>query len=285
LCEGLGGVVWDDAQDGIHIPKCEIVANASDVDMATLRKPILPKQYTVKFFEILIGRETDPFCFSFFPENNSSGTMCYRPEEGTNYYDIDKEAALFIYDQVKLPNKPFNWGPNISSKVYHIKDRMWIVNNLYGVEQCICTDPGKSIPTKCYPSRYDFASKATYLGREKLHVEYLWKDMVLDHWNTWAHHIWTDPVTQRIVRMWKPWNGLQVYSPDAWKDSVEDPTIFDVPPPQCKKGGAKIRITCDDDGTYHPKKHEGKETLENLMTQWKADFEGLANGEKKSIVV
>jgi hypothetical protein len=85
--------------------------------------------------------------------------------------------------------------------------------------------------------------------------------------------------------MWKPWNGLQVYSPDAWKDSVEDPTIFDVPPPQCKKGGAKIRITCDDDGTYHPKKHEGKETLENLMTQWKADFEGLANGEKKSIVV
>ena len=35
------------------------------------------------------------------------------------------------------------------------------------------TDPGKSIPTKCYPSRYDFASKATYLGREKLHVESL----------------------------------------------------------------------------------------------------------------
>ena len=29
-----------------------------------------------------------------------SGTMCYRAEEGTNYYDIEKEAAVFIYDKV-----------------------------------------------------------------------------------------------------------------------------------------------------------------------------------------
>merc|ERR1712216_894958 len=126
-------------------------------------------------------------------------------------------------------------------------------NNLWGVEQCICTDPGKSIPTKCYPSRYDFASKATYLGREKLHVEYMWKDMVLDHWNTWAHHIWTDPETKNIVRMWKPWSGLQIFPPEAWKASVEDNSVFEVPPPQCKKGGAKVRITCDDDGHYQPK--------------------------------
>jgi len=261
LCEGIGGIAWTDKNTDIHIPKCEIVANASSVDLTTVGKPIFPKQYTVKFWEILIGRMTDPFCFSFFPENNSSGTMCYRAEEGTNYYDIEKEAAVFIYDKVKLPKAPFSLLPNISSKVYHVQDKMWIVNDLWGVEQCICTDPGKSIPTKCYPSRYDFASKATYLGREKLHVEYMWKDMVLDHWNTWAHHIWTDPETKNIVRMWKPWNGLQVFPADSWKPSVDDNSVFEVPPPQCKKGGAKVRITCDDEGRYHPKKNEGMEYL------------------------
>ena len=64
--------------------------------------------------------------------------------------------------------------------------------------------------------------------------------MVLDHWNTWAHHIWTDPETKNIVRMWKPWNGLQVFPADSWKPSVDDSSVFDVPPPQCKKGGAKV---------------------------------------------
>jgi hypothetical protein len=91
----------------------------------------------------------------------------------------------------------------------------------------------------------------------------MWKDMVLDHWNTWAHHIWTDPVTKNIVRMWKPWNGLQIFPPDAWKATVDEngAKYFDVPPPQCKKGGAKVRITCDDEGRYHPKKSEGTEYL------------------------
>merc|ERR1711924_258784 len=57
----------------------------------------------------------------------------------------------------------------------------------------------------------------------------------------------------QIVRMWKPWNGLQVYPIGGWNSTVEDESVFDVPPPQCKKGGAHIRITCDDDGHYMPK--------------------------------
>lgn len=68
-------------------------------------------------------------------------------------------------------------------------------------------------------------------------------------------------MTKNIVRMWKPWNGLQIFPPEAWKASVDDNSVFDVPPPQCKKGGAKVRITCDDDGRYHPKKNEGTEYL------------------------
>ena len=61
------------------------------------------------------------------------------------------------------------------------------------------------------------------------------------------------PENGQIVRMWKPWNGLQVYPVGGWNSSVADDSVFDVPPPQCKKGGAKVRITCDDDGHYQPK--------------------------------
>merc|ERR1712054_679022 len=69
----------------------------------------------------------------------------------------------------------------------------------------------------------------------------------------------------RLVRAWKPFNGLQVYDPDAWVDEVKDPSVFDAPPAKCKKGGAPIRINCNDDGTYHPKASEGLEILEKLL--------------------
>ena len=51
--------------------------------------------------------------------------------------------------------------------------------------------------------------------------------------------------------MWKPFNGLQNYNPTAWTDSIEDASIFDSPPAKCKKGGAPIRINCDDDGNFN----------------------------------
>jgi len=67
------------------------------------------------------------------------------------------------------------------------------------------------------------------------------------------------------VRAWKPFNGLQVYDPEAWTDSVEDADkIFESPPQKCRKGGAPIRIHCDDDGNYDPGKSEGLDKLEEL---------------------
>ena len=78
--------------------------------------------------------------------------------------------------------------------------------------------------------------------------------MELDHFILWSHHIWTDPVTRRLVRAWKPFNGLQVYDPEAWIDDVEDETVFDWPPAICKKppAGKEVwRINCGDDGNYN----------------------------------
>lgn len=76
--------------------------------------------------------------------------------------------------------------------------------------------------------------------------------------------MWTDPVSKRLVRLWKPWNGLQIYDPSGWTDAVEDAAVFDTPPAQCRKGGAKIRIKCDDDGNFHLDQSEGLELLERL---------------------
>lgn len=240
--------------------------------MSTVKKPLYPKQFThTKYHDVLIGRKTDPFCFAFFPENNSSGTECYRAEDATNkWYDISKEAVRTDYN-VKM-NGAFGLFGNITSTVTHVGKYMWIVNKLWaGVEQCVCTDPGRTHCTAApncssYVWHWDFAKDAEFVGRERIGVEWV-GEMELDHFILWSHHMWTDPKSGRIVRMWKPWNGLQIYDPEGWTDSVDDDAVFGAPPPQCKKGGAKIRIKCDDDGYYTPGKSEGLHLLSTLAQE------------------
>lgn len=60
-----------------HLPGASLVPGAF-LGSATS----YPKAFTsTKYKDVLIGRKTDPFCFKFFPENNSSGPMCYRAED------------------------------------------------------------------------------------------------------------------------------------------------------------------------------------------------------------
>merc|ERR1712151_233169 len=181
----------------------------------------------------------------------------------------------------------FGIFPNITSTILMVNATMWVQNHLWIVDQCICANPSgghchdsfKGAPyCKSYIHRWDTFKTAQYLGREKVNVEWIQnhgtgksgKPMELDHFILWTHHVWTDPVSRRLVRAWKPFNGLQVYDPDAWTDDIvgangETPEeLFEAPPAMCKKGGAKIRINCDDDGHYHPKQSEGLELLENL---------------------
>merc|ERR1712008_168670 len=77
-----------------------------------------------------------------------------------------------------------------------------------------CTNP----PCKNYVWHWDTFKTAQYLGREHIGVEWIQnhgtgkssKMMDLDHFIMWSHHVWTDPISRRPVRMWKPFNGLQV---------------------------------------------------------------------------
>jgi hypothetical protein len=284
LCEGIGGRAWSDKNEDIDLTICEIVANASDVDPKTVTKPIYPKQFTVQrkdgkqggYSDTLIGWKTDPFCFGFFPQNDSIKPLCYRSEDSLiKYYDIEKEATRIDYT---IHNEGiFGIFPNITSTILMVQDTMWIMNHLWVVDQCICANPSgnhcENPPCKSFIHRYDTFETAQHLGREKINVEWIdhhgsgkyGKEMELDHFILWSHHVWTDPVSKRLVRAWKPFNGLQVYDPEAWVDEVKDETVFEAPPAKCKKGGAPIRINCNDDGTYHPKKSEGLEHLDALL--------------------
>jgi len=284
LCEGIGGQAYGDANADITMTTCTVVAEAKDVDPKTVAPPIYPKQFTVKrkdgkdggYSDTLIGWKTDPFCFGFFPQNDSVKPLCYRSETSSvKYYDIEKEAERSEYN---IHNEGiFSIFPNITSVILQVQDTMWVQNDLWGIHQCICTNPSgnhcDTPPCKAYPQRYNTFETAQHLGREKIRAEWIQdhgvgaagKEMELDHFILWTHHIWTDPVSKKIVRAWKPFNGLQLYDPEAWVESVADPSVWDSPPARCKKGGGLIRIKCSDDGHYNPgAEDEGLDILNKL---------------------
>ncbi len=41
-----------------------------------------------------------------------------------------------------------------------------------------------------------------FLGREKLFIEFLNEEKLVDHWIKGPHHIWKDVETGYIIRMW-----------------------------------------------------------------------------------
>jgi hypothetical protein len=300
LCEGIGGHAWSDKNEDIDLVDCEIVANASDVDNSTVHWPLYPKQFTITdvdgrpgYSDTLIGWKTDPFCFSFFPQNDSIPPLCYRSQDATGkWYDNEREATRSDYN-VKLTGA-FSVFPNITASIQQVGWQMWINNHLWVVDQCVCANPSGNHctdpPCYSYIWHWDTFRTAQYLGREKIGVEWIQgagvgknaKMMELDHFIMWSHHAWTDPMSGRIVRMWKSFNGLQNYDPEAWTDSIDDPdTIFAAPPAKCKKGGAKVRIHCDDDGNYDGKTVEGQEHIDALAAVAKKidNVEGLTHDE------
>eukprot|EP00928_Gymnodinium_smaydae_P001923 TRINITY_DN1068_c0_g1_i1.p1 TRINITY_DN1068_c0_g1~~TRINITY_DN1068_c0_g1_i1.p1 ORF type:complete len:561 (-),score=109.03 TRINITY_DN1068_c0_g1_i1:126-1757(-) len=292
MCEGIGGEAYADKNEAIHMTPCMPLATPEELraNNASVAPPLYPKKFTIKrkdgkaggYSDTLIGWKTDPFCFGFFPQNDSHGELCYRSEEATaKYYDIEREAVRSDYN-IKLSGA-FGIFGNITSTILMANETMWVQNHLYfGLNQCICTNPSgnhcSNPPCKAYAWHWDTFKTAQHLGRERIGVEWIQdhgvgqssKMMDLDHFILWSHHVWTDPVSKRLVRAWKPFNGLQVYDPEAWIDDVEDQSVFDNPPALCKKGGAKIRINCDDDGHYKPKHVEGLEHLEALFEKAKA---------------
>merc|ERR1711957_549363 len=99
--------------------------------------------------------------------------------------------------------------------------------------------------------------------------------------------VWTDPRTGHIVRAWQPFNGLQVYNPDSWKEGIEDETVFEYPPAMCKGPAAGQnetiwRINCDDDGNFNGTPPPPEGLGHAISEQWKQ----MAEAHKlKNVVV
>jgi hypothetical protein len=255
--------VSDKAED-IAIPACTKIATPEQVSP----KPKGPKwamgsgKFTIKNDRfIMIGKKQDPFCFKFFPSNNSVGTQCYRRQTGTLSYDMTKEEKSIRYDlniHIPWPSDKHSLFGNVTSIIFHHGPNMWIINDLPGgIKQVICTQPLSAADPKLkhntkpiYPVMYNWTNHMSYIGREEFVVEYGVGKLQLDHFNYGPHHAWTKVGDDTIVRMWQPYNGFEVFEPGSWTDGVADPKVFENmnPPALAKKHGALMRIGCDDDG-------------------------------------
>jgi len=266
-CEGLGGPAWGDKNDQITLPKCTALPTPGKNDTQPVRPGWAMMGKNGKFTIdndrfIMIGKKTDPFCFSFFPSNNSIGNQCYRRQTGKFQVDMSKEQKSVRYDlklHIPWPSDKHSLFGNISTTIFHHGPNMWIVNNLYGLmNQCVCVQPlsggsgtsGSHNPDPIYPVMHNWTNHLTYLSRERLEIEYGVGEMDVDHWVYGPHHAWTPVGSDQIVRMWQPYNGFEVFEPGSIKPGVVNEEDFEnmVPPPLCKKGGALARITCTDDG-------------------------------------
>ena len=118
--------------------------------------------------------------------------------------------------------------------------------------QCICstvTEGGAADSELMYPVNPTWTDQMFYIGREDIGIEYTGTTMILEHFAFGPHHLWSDPNTGEIIRMWQPFNGLQVFLVGSYKAGEQDQSLFESPPPECvKEGGAKFRISCSEEG-------------------------------------
>jgi len=250
-CEGVGGIPTGSDNDDIALTSCTVVATPQDIPSP---HPIVwGTQWTLPLaYEILIGQKNDPFCFQTFPGADSKGDLCYRKQTGSKVYDM-LEARAFREDlELHTP------VGNITSTIIHQGTNFWVVNKLPwyagGIHQCICTTIRENgVGEKIYyPVQYNWVDNMVFIGRELIGVEYLNIVQELDHWAFGPHHLWSEPETGNIIRMWQPFNGLQVYPGGVPQGHVDSSLFEDIPPTLCKKGGATMRIGCDDEGYPAP---------------------------------
>jgi len=248
-CEGVGGIPYGSLNDEIDLTSCEILGGPEDFPNP---HPIVwGNQWTLPVaYEILIGKKQDPFCFQTFPGNDSVGELCYRKQTGSKIYDMNDAQAIREDLELETP------VGNMTSTIIHQGVNFWIVNRLPwyagGIHQCICTKirDGFEGNKYYYPVQYNWVDKMVHIGRERIGIEYIDTVQEMDHWAFGPHHLWSNPETGNIIRMWQPFNGLQIY-PGGVANGAVDPLMFmDIPPKLCKSGfdGALIKIGCTDEG-------------------------------------
>jgi hypothetical protein len=262
-CEGIGGMVSSDKLTDFNATTCEPVKDP--IDPSKLKPPVWAPDFSVVSHEILIGKNVQG-CMQAFPWNDSIGEHCYKPQDVTLYSDMTNKRA--IHEDFTQEGASQGLLGNVTGKIMHQGPNMWIFNHIPNgspppekIFMVVCTQPadgGDHSKPGVRPIQYNWTNNLNFVAREKIGVEYIWKTQVLDHWAFGPHHAWVDPETGVIVRMWQPFNGLQVFEPGTWKAEKPDPALFGElctdgkcsPADAKKNGSANVRIKCTDDGFW-----------------------------------
>jgi len=265
LCEGIGGIPYGSRNDEIELTTCSPVGTPEEVPAPL---PLVwGKQWSLPLaYEVLIGKKQDQFCFQTFPGNDSVGDLCYVKQTGAKSYDMVNNRAFRedLERETVVGNETFT--------AIHQGINFWVVNHLPpllgGLNQCICTnirEGGVENGVYYYPIQYNWIDKMVYIGRENIKIEYINVVREMDHWAFGPHHAWADPATGDIIRMWQPFNGLQVYPTGVGEGSVDPDLFSEIPPALCKKGGALMRFGCDDEGYPTLDKKEDRKSPKDVV--------------------
>lgn len=219
LCEGVGGLALTDGSKGFRPTTCTVVATPEQLEREGKqpKRPIWPQTFVnTGFYEQQIFVHHDPFCLAQIPSMVSNGTHCFKNQEGTFNYDSTQSNLRidYLHSRTTLPKT------NMTEHFYHLgaDGTVHPLITKYGVlptPACPCIKLGVK------PVASDWAHDALYLGRERLGVEFLWTEFEVDHFNKGPHHVWTDVATGNVVRMYQPFNGLEVFDPTKYEVSTE----------------------------------------------------------------
>lgn len=231
LCEGIGGLASDDANDpdSFNATTCVVVATPVQLQAAGLKPvaPVWPQTFiNTGFFEEQIFVHRDPFCLAQIPAMVSNGKHCFKRQQGTFNYDMSQGSLRIDYFQASTVILP---KVNMTEQFYHLPDGTVHPNigkyGPLGTPACPCIDLGVG------PVKSTWASDALYLGRERLGIEFLWAEHEVDHYVKGPHHVWSDVATGNVIRMYQPFNGLEVFDPTKYENMTAplDPATFKLP--------------------------------------------------------
>jgi hypothetical protein len=248
-CDGVGGLSNNDSMSSFTPTSCSVVATPTELKQQgkTPLLPMWPKTFiNTGFYEQQIFVKHDPFCLAQIPAMTSKGTHCFKNQQGTFNYDSTQSSLRIDYFKSKsiLPHvnmtehfyhladgtgKFFLWGllRNQNAMVMVLYSHPIILFSLsfsvhpeitkYGVVPtpvCPCIALGVG------PVSYDWAADAKFVGREVLGIEFLWVNKTVDHWIKGPHHVWTDVATGNLIRLYQPFNGLEVFTPSKYNTTL-----------------------------------------------------------------
>ena len=231
LCDGIGGLSSSDKNSAFLPTTCTPVMSPDEMKIAgiTPKLPLWEKTFVnTGFYEQQIFVKRDPFCLAQIPAMTSNGTHCFKNQEGTFNYDTSQNSLRIDYIQSKsiIPNV------NMTEHFYHLKDgTVHPEISKFGIlptPVCPCISLGVG------PVAYDWALDALFVGRERLGIEFLWTSKVVDHFVKGPHHVWTEVETGNIVRLYQPYNGLEVFDPTKYNTTmISLPVATFTLPEQC----------------------------------------------------